>query len=216
LRRHDLLFYIEGGRSYSGELKPAKTGLVQASLQAACPDAVVVPTAIAYDLVLEDRSLARQGVKRRQRPFSAELAEMVRQAVGYRSRAFVTFGDPIRMADYDGTSRRAVLDLAHRVRREIGRLYKVLPSALVASAMRPSTTRQDLEGRVSDLVERLDTMGANLLTSDAGEAVSAGIDVLAGRQIIVSSGGRLRVRDRFTLRYYGRTIAHLVEPAADR
>src|SRR5690606_5178820 len=27
LGRHDLLFYIEGGRSYSGELKPPKTGL---------------------------------------------------------------------------------------------------------------------------------------------------------------------------------------------
>src|SRR5829696_9661742 len=34
LNRHDLLFYIEGGRSYSGELKTPKTGLMQAALQA--------------------------------------------------------------------------------------------------------------------------------------------------------------------------------------
>ena len=33
-----------------------------------------------------------------QRPFSRELAEMVRYAVGYRSRAFVTFGKPIPSA----------------------------------------------------------------------------------------------------------------------
>ena len=34
LQRHDLLFYIEGGRSYSGELKTPKTGLLHATLQA--------------------------------------------------------------------------------------------------------------------------------------------------------------------------------------
>ena len=51
---------------------------------------LIVPTAIAYDLVLEDHVLARQRVKRSQRPFSRELAEMVRYAVGYRSRAIVT------------------------------------------------------------------------------------------------------------------------------
>ena len=72
-----------------------KTGLMHAALQAEHPHMVIVPTAVAYDLVLEDHVLARQRVKRAQRPFSRELAEMVRYAVGYRSRAFVTFGEPI-------------------------------------------------------------------------------------------------------------------------
>ena len=45
--------------------------------------------------MLEDRILSHQGVKRRQRPFSRELAEMVGSAVGYNTRAFVTFGEPI-------------------------------------------------------------------------------------------------------------------------
>src|SRR5438105_141794 len=70
LKRHDIFFYPEGGRSYSGELKAAKTGLVHAALQADCPDLVIIPVAIAYDLVLEDHILARQGTKKRQRPFS--------------------------------------------------------------------------------------------------------------------------------------------------
>src|SRR5205085_6933656 len=34
LKRHDLLFYFEGGRSYSGELKTPKTGLLHATMQA--------------------------------------------------------------------------------------------------------------------------------------------------------------------------------------
>ena len=95
LQQHDLFFYIEGGRSYSGELKAPKTGLLHAALQAERRDLVIVPMAIAYDLVLEDHILAHQAVKRRQRPFARELAEMVRYAVGYQSRAFVTFGAPI-------------------------------------------------------------------------------------------------------------------------
>src|SRR5205814_5599008 len=95
LKRHDLLFYPEGGRSYSGELKAAKTGLISAAVSAECRNLVIIPAAIAYDLVLEDRILARQRVKKRQRPFARELAEMVRYAVGYKSRAFVTFGAPI-------------------------------------------------------------------------------------------------------------------------
>src|ERR671924_937290 len=57
LKKHDLFFYPEGGRSYSGELKPAKTGLIHAAMTADCPDLVIVPTAIAYDLVLEDHVL---------------------------------------------------------------------------------------------------------------------------------------------------------------
>ena len=101
LGRHDLLFYIEGGRSYSGELKAPKTGLLHAALQAELSDSVVVPLAVAYDLVLEDRILAHQATKRRSRPFAREVAEMVRYAVGYQSRAFVTFGEPIPLKGYD-------------------------------------------------------------------------------------------------------------------
>jgi glycerol-3-phosphate O-acyltransferase len=93
LRYHDLFFYLEGGRSYSGELKSAKTGLFHAVVMAEVP-VQIVPVAVAYDLVLEDSILARQGTKRRQRPFTRELAEMVGTAVGYRSRAFVTWRRP--------------------------------------------------------------------------------------------------------------------------
>src|SRR5215212_4379446 len=69
LQRCDLLFYIEGGRSYTGELKTPKTGLLHAALTADRTAAMIVPTAVAYDLVLEDRILAHQGTKRGQRPF---------------------------------------------------------------------------------------------------------------------------------------------------
>src|SRR4029079_16276072 len=134
LKKHDLFFYPEGGRSYSGELKPAKTGLLQAALAANRSDLVIIPTAIAYDLVLEDHILARQRVKKHQRPFTRELAELVRYAVGYRSRVFVTFGAPLVAGDYGPQSRTGVVSLTRLVRARIGMLYKVLPTALFAAA----------------------------------------------------------------------------------
>src|SRR5690349_9943065 len=115
LKKHDLFFYPEGGRSYSGELKSAKTGLFHAALASARTDLVIIPTAVAYDLVLEDHILAHQQVKKRQRPFTRELAEMVRYAVGYRSRAFVTFGAPIPAGERDVHSRTEVLEIARLV-----------------------------------------------------------------------------------------------------
>ena len=115
LGRHDLMFYLEGGRSYSGETQVAEDGPGQRRAQAERPDLVFVPCAIAYDLVLEDFILAHQKVKRRQRPFTHELAEMVRYAVGYRSRAFVTFGEPIAAARHRPAraARRAGIGAPH-------------------------------------------------------------------------------------------------------
>src|SRR5258708_24068436 len=104
----------------------------------------IIPTAVAYDLVLEDHVLARQRVKRTQKAFSRELAEMVRYAVGYRSRAIVTFGKPLSIEGIDPTSRREALDLAHTIMAAGGPLHKVLPTALVAKPMRPSITRLEL------------------------------------------------------------------------
>ena len=212
LNRHDLLFYPEGGRSYSGELKPAKTGLLQAALASERPDLAVVPMAIAYDLVLEDHILARQRVKKRQRPFARELAEMVRYAVGYRSRAFVTFGAAIPVADRDPQSRADVLELTRFIRAQIGAIYKVLPTAVFASAMRPSITRRDLEDRIDRLIGELAARHANLGVTSGRQAIDAAAGPLELRGIVVLERGRFRVRERSVLRYYARTIEHLLIP----
>ena len=211
LQRHDLMFYIEGGRSYSGELKPPKTGLLHAAMQAQRDDTLIVPMAIAYDLVLEDHVLAHQGAKRRQRPFAREIAEMVRYAVGYQSRAIVTFGSPIRLSAYDSESRREVMTLAHVIRDNIGRLAKVLPTAIVAAAMRPSIGRRDLEARADAIIETVRAAGGNMGVTTGRDAVQQGAELLAARNIIhVERGGRYRVRERTVLRYYARTLQHLL------
>jgi glycerol-3-phosphate O-acyltransferase len=213
LQRSDLLFYIEGGRSYTGELKTPKTGLLHATLQADVEGSVIVPLAVAYDIVLEDHILPHQASTRRSRPFGREVAEMVRYAVGYQSRAFVTFGKPIPLGGYDPESRRDVMALGHQIRDTIGALYKVLPTAIVAAAMRPSTTRRELEERADAIIDALRPSNANLAVQNGRDAVEAGGQMLADRNIIhLERGGRYRVRERTVLRYYARTIQHLLVP----
>jgi len=210
LKKHDLFFYPEGGRSYSGELKAAKTGLFNAALSAERPDLIIIPTAVAYDLVLEDHILAHQQVKKRQRPFARELAEMVRYAVGYWSRAFISFGAPIAAGACDPRSRTDVLELTRHVRRSIGTLYKVLPTAVFAAAMRPSIGRRDLQDRIDRLIEELAARHANLGVTSGQQAIEEAAEPLELRGIVVAERGRFRVRERTVLRYYARTIEHLL------
>jgi glycerol-3-phosphate O-acyltransferase len=212
LRKHDLFFYPEGGRSYSGEIKPAKTGWLNAALQAEQPNLVIIPVAVAYDLVLEDHILAHQQVKKRQRPFTRELAEMVRHAVGYRSRAFVTFGAPIPVSGIDVHSRTDVLELARHVRARFGDQYKVLPTALFAAAMRPSITRRDLEDRIDRLIDDLSRRRANLSVTTGRQAIQEAAEALETRGVVVAERSRFRVRERTVLKYYARTIEHLLVP----
>lgn len=210
LQRHDLLFYIEGGRSYSGELKAPKTGLLHAALQAN-GRSVIVPMAVAYDVVLEDHILAHQAAKRRQRPFAREIAEMVRYAVGYQSRAFVTFGSPISLEGCDPESRRESMALAHQIRETIGLLHKVLPTAVLAAALKPSITRRELEARAEAIIETIRAAGGNMGVTSGRQAIEEGAEPLAARNIIhVERGGRFRVRERTVLRYYARSLQHLM------
>ena len=210
VQRHDLFLYLEGGRSYSGEFKTLKTGLLQAAMLARRPDMVIVPVAIAYDLVLEDQALARQGVKRRQRHFTVEVAEMVRYAVGYESRAFVTFGQPIPLATVDPNSKGDLVMLKRHTRDAIGQLYKVLPTALLAAALRPSMARQHLVDRIDQLIDALRLTKANLGVETGGDAVEQATRPLVTRGVIVVEGNRYRVRERHVLRYYARTLTHLL------
>ena len=154
--------------------------------------------------------LSRQRIKRVQRPFHQELAEMLRYTVGYQSRSIVTFGPPIRFDGYDPDNRRDMVRLKRRVREAIGGLYKVVPTALMAAAVRPSIERAELEDRIDRLIEVLRSSGANLDVETGRAAVEAAAGPLATRGIVVVEGERFRVRERMVLRYYARSLDHLL------
>jgi hypothetical protein len=103
-----------------------------------------------------------------------------------------------------------VLDFSHTVMSAIGRLVKVLPTAVVANAMRPSITRHDLAARCEAIIETLRAQGANLGVETGAEAVDTGLEPLEGRGVVVVERGCVRVRDRNVLKFYARSLEHLL------
>jgi hypothetical protein len=82
--------------------------------------------------------------------------------------------------------------------------------------MRPSITKRDLEDRADAIIETLRAVGANLGVATGREAVEEAAEPLEARGIVVYDNGRFRVRDRNVLRYYARTIEHLLDSGSGR
>ena len=109
-----------------------------------------------------------------------------------------------------------MLELAHHIRDTIGRLMKVMPTMVMAAAMRPSISRVDLEAGVGQIVETLVAAGANMASTDRREIVDQAARAFDARGIVVEEDGRFRVRERMVLRYYARAIEHLLPTPASR
>ena len=128
----------------------------------------------------------------------------------------VTAAGVRRISPISRLSRSDVLDLAHRTRHAIGLLAKVLPTAVVAAAMRPSITRRELESRVADTIEALAATGANMGVFDPRDTVERAAHDFVSRGVLVLERGRFRIRERNVLRYYARSLDHLLHTPADR
>jgi hypothetical protein len=76
--------------------------------------------------------------------------------------------------------------------------------------MRPNLSRADVAGRIDALLPVLAAEGANLGATNGRQAADEGIELLCERGVLVEEPPRVRVRDRIVLRYYARTIEHLL------
>ena len=131
---------------------------------------------------------------------------------GYQSRAFVTFGKPIPLDGLDG--RRA--PRRDGPRAPGARHHRPAAQGAAdrggcgrhAAFHRPPRSRESRRGRSSGSC----VPPARTSASRSGrEAVELGAPMLADRGIIhVERGGLFRVRERTVLRYYARTLQHLL------
>ena len=214
LQRHDLLFYIEGGRSYSGEMKAPKTGLLHAAMQSGRTDVVdradggrLRPRARGSHPGAPGRQAAAAAVRPRDRgdgPLRGRAISRARSSPS-ASRS--------RSTGWTAESRRDVMDLAHLVRDTIGRLHKVLPTAVVAAAHaaldRPAAISSSARRTIIGIAARRRRQPGR--ARPAARRSSSARRPLADRGIIhVERGGLFRVRERTVLRYYARTLQHLL------
>jgi glycerol-3-phosphate O-acyltransferase len=138
-KRFNLEWYIEGGRSRTGKLRPPRLGLlsyvVDAFKASSDREVYLVPVSIVYDHLPEVREMAAEDRGTPKTP------ESLRWLVGYartqsrpRGRAHVRFGEPLALgatlAEDD-----SVPKLAFEVCHRINRVTPVTPMAIVALAM---------------------------------------------------------------------------------
>ena len=219
LRRHDLFFYIEGGRSYTGELKAPKTGLVHAALQAEVAGPVDHPGRPSpttwCSRIASSRGRASSGASGRSAASWPRWSAPRSATARARSSRF---GAPIAGRPAATTTRAATCSSSRTwsARASAG-CYKVLPTALVAAAMRPSITPRDLEARIAELIDgAARARGANLGVTERrrrswSAASSCSIDRAASSPSSAAATASATARCSATTRA---RIEHLLDAAA--
>ncbi|UCG85848.1 MAG: 1-acyl-sn-glycerol-3-phosphate acyltransferase [Gemmatimonadota bacterium] len=218
--------FMEGGLTRNGELQPAKVGLLdyiaRTTLDPAFDrDIWLVPVAINYDRVLEDRTLIRELLDERDRPSKPRqllalthylLFNTLRLLTGRLKRygrAVVNFGPPLSLRQWsdrhDGSLRLPrqerlpkLQHLADEVMQRVAAIMPVTPVPLVAAAF---LSFEETVVPTSDLVERLDEYRDHLLASGA-KLVRGELDACA----ILDRGWRMLKLRRLVVREAGNYI----------
>jgi glycerol-3-phosphate O-acyltransferase len=145
-KRFNLEWYIEGGRSRTGKLRPPRLGLlaylVEAVLEGAADDVLLVPTSIVYEHLPEVGAMAAEGTGGpRQREGFGWMLRYLRQQSSSRSVVHLRFGEPLSLREGMGTSGNgsraghAVEKLAFEVLHRINRATPVTAPSLVTLAL---------------------------------------------------------------------------------
>jgi len=142
-KRFNLEWYIEGGRTRTGKLRPPKFGLLayltRALEENRTDDVQLVPVSIVYDHMSEVSALSdEQGGAAKAAEGTRWLARYIRGQLSSRGNAWVRFGEPfsLREALSDaGEGKRQLEKVAFRICDGINRATPMTPTALVSFAL---------------------------------------------------------------------------------
>ncbi len=142
-KRFNLEWYIEGGRTRTGKLRPPRYGLlnylVEAFKDGAAQEVMLIPTSIVYDQLYEVGAMAAEEHGAQKTP------ESLGWLVGYaraQGRGFgkvrIRFGEPLALGEAladIGESEHAVEQVAFEVCHRINAATPITETALVALAL---------------------------------------------------------------------------------
>jgi glycerol-3-phosphate O-acyltransferase len=224
ITRHGITqgIFLEGGLSRDGAFRPAKVGLldyITRTLPEFRPDQDIhlVPVALNYDRVLEDRTLIHELLERDVRPGRFRQLSTVVQYVLFNlgrlvtgnlkryGRVHVTFGAPVSLREWAGAhhgvfeldkaERLPVMQaLADNIMQEVAQIVPVTPVPLVAAALlsfeETVVGRGALLERIDEFRDDLMARGANLVQPERGaEAIlDRAWRMLSMRRLVVRQG----------------------------
>ena len=211
--------FLEGGLTKNGRLQPAKVGLLDYVARTTLDpdfdrDIWLVPVAINYDRVLEDRTLIRELLDEGDRPskprqlmtlihyMSFNILRLLTGRLKRYGRAVVNFGTPLSLRQWsdqnDGTLQLPKAErlpklqrMADEVMHRLATIMPVTPVPLVCAAL--LSFEETVVSR-SDLLERLDAYRDHLLASgaklvraelDPGAILDRGWKMLKLRRLVV-------------------------------
>lgn len=219
---HALEYFIEGGRSRSGRLLSARTGLLDMTLasntHASARPIALVPVWIGYDRIPESLSYQQElsGQQKHGESLSGALnaARLLRHQYG---SAHLTCGKPVILQP-DSTEPPNAAELGKRVLREINRHCTVLPIQLIATVVLSSPQRQ-LEHhtcaqyclRLRDLLHLLPDTRLPRDTHDAHEA-DQWLKQAISHQLVTETQHHISASDSQAreLTFYRNNIQHLL------
>ena len=219
---HALEYFIEGGRSRTGRLLPAKSGVLamtlEASLQENTKPIAIVPVWISYDKLVESQTYAQQLASGQKTPESLSgLLQSLKLFKGKFGDAVISYAQPIvindRFSKFDNLKTSSDL-LAEQVMQGINGACYVNETALLATVLlaqrRLRLTREQLIERVNHLSSVLVKM-PNAPAGIAKGSVGLWIDMAEARGQLSVSGADvyLNVEQACEMTFYRNQIHHL-------
>lgn len=216
-QRLNLEWYMEGGRSRTGKLRPPKYGLlsylVAAIESGGADDMLLVPVSTTYDQMHE------VGVMAAEEAGAAKAKENLLWLAGYArtqqkriGNAYVRFGEPLSLkealarADADGPGKWTVAKIAFEVFQRINRATPVTANALVTLAL------LGVKDRALTLVEVHELVLPLLDYAEARGLPNSHLDELRSRDGVAATLGTLNAGGVVS-RYDGGTEAvYAIEP----
>ena len=219
--------FPEGGLSLDGKLAPPKLGLLKYITDGYADgdrDVLFVPVALNYDRVLEDRILIAAdaaGTRRFRARISVVTGFFVKQLwlrISGRFHRFgyaaVSFGPAVSLSAHVQTHGAPDAEqLATELMQRIADIVPVVPVPLLASVMRDreSVKCDELPALLDVELSKLNSVHIHMPRGEISYAVEIALKHLSERRILRTEGDMIVVdeKQRFALRYYANSIAHL-------
>ncbi len=219
--------FPEGGLSLDGKLAPPKLGLLKYITDGYADgdrDVLFVPVALNYDRVLEDRILMAAdaaGTRRFRARIGVVTGFFVKQLwlrISGRFHRFgyaaVSFGPAVSLSAHVQTHGAPDAEqLATELMQRIADIVPVVPVPLLASVMRDreSVKCDELPALLDVELSKLNSVHIHMPRGEISYAVEIALKHLSERRILRTEGDMIVVdeKQRFALRYYANSIAHL-------